>query len=284
MKQALFTVALAGFLTLLATYIIAPTHTTDVRKSTYTRVMNSGKLRCGYIPYPPELIVDPATGALSGYLYDIINKIGEEASIEIEWTEEVGIANAFEGLYTNRYDAVCAGFFENPSRATRVIFSQPLNYTASYVYAREGDTRFDNDFSIANSPNITIAVVDGEISEFIAREKFPNAKIFALPQTANNPTQAMVAVTTGKADIALSQKATAKAFMKHNPGTMHLVSEKPAQAYSQTLASFHPEDYALKAFFDTSIRSLYAAGVIEEILSRYDPEHDTYLLLDTPYR
>lgn len=254
------------------------------RETTFERIQRTGEIRCGYVPYPPEIMVDPATKKLSGWAYDMVEAIGKQAGLKIVWSEEVGIANMFDGLYTNRYDALCVGVFENPARARRVIFSNPVNYTASYIYARADDTRFTDDFSNIDRPGITVAVVEGEISEFIAREKFPHAHIFALPQTASDPTQAMLAVATGKADIALSQKATALAYMDQNKGQIRQVSEKPIQAFSQTLASFHPDNYALKLLFDTAIRALYADGTIPAIFEKYDPAQQTYMMLSKPYQ
>ncbi len=253
-------------------------------ESTYERVVRTKTLKCGYIIYPPELSVDPNTKELSGIVYDVIEEIGKQTGIEIDWAEEVGIAEAFDGLYTNRYDAVCASYFENPPRATRAIFTNPLNYTASFAYARIDDNRFGDNFNIINDPAITVAVIDGEISQFIAKEDFKKSNIFALPQLASNPTSALVALENKKADIVFSSKATAKQYMKKNPGKVKLISENPVQAYSQSLASFHPDDYQMKFLFDSSLRALYASGFIEKTLKKHDPELTTYLPLKTPWK
>ena len=44
------------------------------KESAYERVLRTGVLRCGYIAYPPHLIVDPATGTISGISHDIIEE------------------------------------------------------------------------------------------------------------------------------------------------------------------------------------------------------------------
>lgn len=283
MKKQIPSIVIAALLCVLIVMQWGRPVESKIQETAYERVMNSRILRCGYVPYPPEMSVDPVTGALSGYLFEIMEKIADEAGLAIEW-EEVSITGAFDGLYAGRYDAVCAGYFENPQRASRVIFSEPLNYTASFVYVRADDMRFGTDFSVINDPSVTVAVVDGEISAFIAEEKFSKAEVFALPQLASNPTEALTALASGKADVAFSQRATADAFMQNNPGQVKLVSVKPVQAYSQSLASFHPRDTALKAFFDTSIRALYANDFIPQTIQKYDPTLSTYLLRATPYR
>lgn len=267
------------------TLVIFPlSSASSAEETTFERVMRTNTLRCGYIIYPPELSKDPNTGKLSGIVYDVFEEIGKKANLKIEWTEEAPIANAFDGLYAERYDAVCASYFENAPRARRVIFSNPLNYTATYAYAKSGDMRFNDDFNLINEPDVTISVIDGEISAFIAKEKFPNATVHALPHTVSNPSDALVDLSNGKADITFSGQATAQLFMNNNPNKIRLVSEKPIQAYAQSLASFHPNDYQLKFFIDSSLRSLQASGFVESTLKKYDPYQTTFIPLATPYK
>ena len=254
-----------------------------VHESAFSRVIRTGTLRCAYIPYAPEMIVDPSTKKLSGFVYDIVEAIGKAADLKIAWTEEVSVSTMFEGLHMGRYDAVCAGLFEKVAQARQAVFTTPVDYSASYVYTRTDNTRLSPDIATLNRPEVTVAVIDGEISATLASSLFPKAKVFALPQTVSSPVEALTAVASGKADIAFSQKAVAETFIAHNPGQVRMVSPTPVSAYSQTVASFAPADVELKNFFDSAIRTLYANGVIPEIFKKYDPQQLTYLLLKQPY-
>jgi Bacterial extracellular solute-binding proteins, family 3 len=66
-------------------------------KSVYSRVIESGKIRCGYIPYEPGLIKDPNTGKFSGIMHDTMEEIAKSLNLKVEWTEEVGWGTMIEG-------------------------------------------------------------------------------------------------------------------------------------------------------------------------------------------
>ena len=82
-------------------------------KSVYSRVVESGKIRCGYIPYEPGLIKDPNTGKFSGIMHDTIEEIAKSLNLKVEWTEEVGWGTMIEGLERDRYDAICSPVWAN---------------------------------------------------------------------------------------------------------------------------------------------------------------------------
>lgn len=108
MKQLILLLALG--LSLMA----APAFAEDGTESAYERVMRTQTIRCGYVVYPPAVIQDPNTGALSGIIYDVMQEAGNLLGLEIEWAEEVGWANTVETIRTGRTDAICVGFSAKP--------------------------------------------------------------------------------------------------------------------------------------------------------------------------
>jgi len=284
LKHALYTALIAAVISCLV--VLGSGHSApSIRENAFNRVMRTGVLRCGYIPYAPEMMVDPATGKLSGFVYDMTEALGKAAGLKVVWVEEVSTSVMFEGLHSGRYDALCSALFEKPAQARKAAFTTPIDYSESYMYMRSENHSISNsDTAVTlDRPNITVAVVDGEMSSAIAQDQFPHAKIFALPPTASSPSEALTAVATGKADIAFSQKAVAEIFMAHNPTQMRQIGRLPVTTMSQTVASFDPADAALKNFFDSVIHTLYANGTIPRIFKKYDPQQLTYKPLRSPY-
>ncbi|MBK9142102.1 MAG: transporter substrate-binding domain-containing protein [Candidatus Melainabacteria bacterium] len=71
----------------------------------------------------------------------------------------------------------------NANRAKQADFSDPLFFNPIFVYARKGDQRFGHgNLDKLNSPDFSIATIDGETAESIAREDFPKARTVSLPQ------------------------------------------------------------------------------------------------------
>ena len=48
------------------------------KQSLYERVIQSGKIRCCYIVYPPDCIKDPNTGKLSGISVEAIELVAKK--------------------------------------------------------------------------------------------------------------------------------------------------------------------------------------------------------------
>ena len=103
----------------------------------YDRVIESGKIRCAYVVYPPSCIKDPNTGKLSGIMVDVIREMGKRLGLEIEFTEEAAWGSMIEGLQTDRYDLVVSGIWPNASRSKLVDFSTPLYYSPIGIYVAQ---------------------------------------------------------------------------------------------------------------------------------------------------
>ena len=108
--------------------------TTSNEKSTYEKVLKSGKIRVGYISYPPSFIVNP-DGSYSGIFYETIEKIGENLGLEIEYVEEVTWDGMIESVKTGRVDMVCTGIWPTTQRGKHVDFVTPLFFNLSAVFS-----------------------------------------------------------------------------------------------------------------------------------------------------
>ncbi len=130
-------------LALMLLFLAMPAWAEDSPKeSTYDRVMRTGTIRCGYYIWPPFLAKDPNTGKLSGIASDMMDEIGKQLSLKVEWVAEVDTSTMFEGYSTGRYDLVCGPVASTPARARVVDFTIPFAYGSYYLYVKEGDLRF----------------------------------------------------------------------------------------------------------------------------------------------
>lgn len=256
-------------------------------ESAFERVLRTGVLRCSYIVYPPETIKDPTTGELSGVVVDVTEEAAKRLGLKVEWVEEVNFSNMFEGLRAGSHDAVCAGIWENPRRARVALFTTPIDYGLTYAFVRGGDTRFDKDVMRINDPNVTIAVLDGEFGEYLARERFPKAKLYHLPSTSD-VAQVPETVASGKADVAFAQKGPMKLYMQHNPGKLKVAGSganpEPISAMPGNPIAVRYEDWKLKLMLDAALNNLINNGFVEEVIRKYDPDLDSYALVAVPFR
>lgn len=148
----------------------------------YTRVLDSGQLRVGYIVFPPYISKNSATGQISGIFYDFTEELGRNLGLKIVWVEEVNLTNLSVGFTNNRIDMIVTPLWRSAARARSVRFSVPLFYSVVGTYVRSSDNRFDKDLGRLNSSDITVAAIDGELAGEISKIDFPKAKVSSLPQ------------------------------------------------------------------------------------------------------
>ncbi|MCB9988497.1 MAG: amino acid ABC transporter substrate-binding protein [Rhodospirillales bacterium] len=256
-------------------------HAAD-NESVYERVMRTGKIRCGYVIYPPNTIKDPNTGEIYGMSPDVIKKAAEGLGLEIEWAEEVGTATMVQGLINDRYDMLCTAAWLNLPRARYAAFSKPIYYTVVNAVSREGDIRFDNNLKAINDPAVTVGSVDGSAYTVIAQTQFPNAKISSYPDLTDLA-QPLVDVMTGKADVAFMENYILNSFMENNPGKVRMVpADRPVKVFQNSYLMKGGE-YRFNHMIDVALTHMLNNGEVDEIISLYEKWPGSFKRVAIPY-
>ena len=261
----------------------AATDRVPAGKSALERVVSSGKIRCSYLIYSNYFRKDPNTGALSGIFYDVMEEIGKNSSLKIEWVEEVGYENIFAGLDAGRYDVFAAGLWPNTSRAKAAFFTVPICYSIITTWGRPDEKRFSEDLTAIDSPSVRIATIDGAMEDIIARTDFPKASCVSLPQLSPF-TQNFLNITSRKADVTFAEPSVVAEFLRTNPGALKQIApDRPLRIFGNSLV-VRKGEIELKEFMDVALRELLYSGRIEKILERYDAGPNLFPRVAIPYR
>ncbi len=268
---------------LLTTLLLTITASPAMAETVYDRVMKTNVLKCGYLVYDPEIIIDPNTKELSGWVHDIIEAAAKELEWKVEWTEEVTFDSMFEGLYAGRYDAVCSGLWESPKRSKRALFMTPVTYATYYPYVRVDDQRFDNNLNAINSPDIKIAILDGEYGEVVANEQFPQAKQHRLaPGTSYN--LVFPDVAQKKADVVFALPSVAQKYIDQNPNKLKMIN-KEVLVMPSSVMSTHIGEQSFKNLMDSTLRHLLNTGAIQKIIDdNHHADDKTNYPVSKPYK
>ncbi|MGE3770801.1 MAG: substrate-binding periplasmic protein, partial [Bdellovibrionales bacterium] len=221
----------------------------------------------GYYIYPPEITKVAKTGVMGGWAHDIVESMGKELGLKVEWAEEITLDAIYEGVDSGRFDALCSTLWESPQRSKHVLFTQNVGYPTYYPFVRAGDTRFDNDLSLINNPNIKVAVIDGEYGKVVADELYPHATQVALPRGTQYDL-IFQEVVTGKADVVFGVPQTGLGFIKANPGIMRMVN-KEVVLMPASVMMLQKDELKLKVLIDSTLRHLINRGVVEQIFTKY---------------
>ena len=248
----------------------------------YSRIKENKPIRIAYISYPPSFIVDPNTKKFSGIFFDVINEIAKRTGFKIEFVEETSWASMIEELQSNKVDIVVSGIWPNSQRGKWVSFTKPLYYSGINAYVRAGDTRFDNNIEAANSPDVKIAVIDGEMSSIIANSDFPKAKKIHYNQMTD-VSQLLLEVATGKADITFVETAVAKRFMAKNPGKIREVKlNRPLRIFPNCMMVRKTDIYFLDTL-NISIEELHNNGYIDKVIKKYEKFPGSFYRVRLPF-
>lgn len=251
-------------------------------ESTYDRVMRTKTLRCGYAYRPPLFGKSLKTGEFEGVLYDYTEALGEALGLEIEWASEVGWGDVIEYLKTDKIDAFCAGLWAVSHRAPHIDFVTPILYEPVLAYTRYGETKFDHDLSGINDPAVKLVAVEGGAPSLIGIHDFPAAQKVDLPQLTPI-TDIFLNIVSGKADVALSDIATAEGFMAANPGKIQAVAlDRPIRSFGIGLP-VKADEYRFKAMLDFATKELLQTGQIEKIIQKYETYPGSLYRVAVPY-
>jgi ABC-type amino acid transport substrate-binding protein len=231
--------------------------------------------------YPKLLERDPNTGAFSGMYYDLLEELGKQLSLKIEWAEEVGLSTAFDGLAIGRYDVMCFPFAQTTARARVTEFTRPALYFPFFLYARADDARFDSNYAAVNDPSIKIAMLEGEMAQYVAADMFPKAQTVALPNLTD-PSQVYLQVALGKADVAMAEPSSIEGFLSHNPGKLKRVAGDSLRMQPTGLDVAVGEE-RLRNLLDSSIFALQITGSLQRLIDKYTTAPDQFYYPATPW-
>lgn len=252
-------------------------------QTAYDRVIQTGTIRLGYVPYPPGLIKDPNTKKITGIFAEVLEEAAHNLDLKVEWTEEVGWGTMVEGLKANRYDMIGSPVWPLSQRAKLADFTVPVYYGGLAAYVKADDHRFDGNVALLNDPSVKIATIDGEVTDNIARYDFPKAQRVSQPQSTEIASL-LKTVTSGRADVTFVEPFVALEFVKNNPNSLR--EPVPGRAlclYPNTYMLYRDQGH-FKSMLDNAIMELVNNGFVDRVLDKYEPAKGAFYRRALPYR
>jgi ABC-type amino acid transport substrate-binding protein len=279
MKNIILSALVALLVSLAVVGLSASSHTSRIRqnKSTaFDHVLKTHELRCGYLIYPPNFMIDPNTKTFSGVFYDAIEAIAKELNIKVVWQEEGSYDILIESLQSGRIDAICSGLWENPAKATVLDSSDYFFFNELAVYARADDMRFDGALEKLNSSDVSFAVIEGAMADQIAKSEYPLAKRHALPPLSDFP-QLLMEVSSHKADVTISATQEILIYDQNNQTKLRKVkTEKPFRVYPNVIFVKKGEADLLN-MLNAGLHQIKHTGALDSIITKYEQQRGTLL-------
>jgi len=184
------------------------TNTTSLLKT----VQDRGELRVTTsLLYPPEFYKDKS-GQPAGYDIDVLNMVAKDLSVKLSIIDVPDNAASIANIQSGKADVVSAGLVNTPKRALVLNFTKGyVPYTQILMVASSSNYSSPNDLNAAGKK---ITALTASTAFFRAQLLFPKAQVIPLAQD-----QALLSVSTGKADACLVEDYLAKPFIAQHPNT-----------------------------------------------------------------
>jgi ABC-type amino acid transport substrate-binding protein len=234
--------------------------------SVMDRIMSEKKFKIGYIPSPPSIIKDPASGETRGFSVDAMRYICSALKVEPVLVETTW-ANFVSGLNSNQFDLCIAGTFATIVRAGAVQFTKPIWYLGYSAVVKKDDTRFSKPSDL-NREGIRIALIQGGASVEYAKENWPKAEHVLL--ATGNLTAPFVEVAAGRVDVGVEDAWQAHRFTEAQPGVVDLFGKEPYNVLPINW-SVKRGNQDLVEFMNIAIDFLMTTGRWEKMAEPYGP-------------
>ncbi|MBI3442139.1 MAG: transporter substrate-binding domain-containing protein [Proteobacteria bacterium] len=264
---------------LLIVLFTVPALSAERTESAYDRVVRTKTLRCAYTSNASASAPDSGK-EFSDMFSELLTEMAQQLGLKIEWVKEVSYDALSAGFQAGRYDAVCGGYSEMPSRAWSSDFTKPFVFSPFVMYVRATETRF-KDLNDLNKNGISIATLDGEMSQIVVRSDFPMAQEKPFSGLAA-ATDRLEMVATGKADATPMESAIAEEYTAKNPGKIKQLGGLLRMEGSTILIPHN--EFALKNMLDTAIDAMLWNGVIEKIVKKHEKYPGTVLVPAPAYQ
>src|SRR5215207_3849358 len=120
---------------------------------TIDKIRANGTLRAGVAVTPPWLLQDPSTKEYYGPTIDIIERIGAELGVPVEYVDS-GWDVLIAGLQSDKFDLTAAPMFATPDRMK--VINVVKSTEAGTCYFAKKDNEKVNSLEDLNSSDVTI--------------------------------------------------------------------------------------------------------------------------------
>lgn len=211
-------------------------------KPVVDQVRERGKLRiAGILNEDPYFSKDPRTGEWRGFVVEMGRDLAKTLGVELEVVES-SWANSILDVQSGKVDLAFA-LTALPTRALSVSFSSPTYYN-SFVMISPKDELRGKSWAELNDAAYTVAVDMGSSQDLITQQYLPKANILRF----KTRDEAVLAMTTGKADAVINTVLNGMVMTKKNPALGRVFIPEPVLSSPSVIGMKLDTDSTWKGF------------------------------------
>lgn len=183
-------------------------------------IRQSGTLRVGIDPtYPPFDML--RAGQVRGYDAALAEAIARDLGVKVEF-KTLALDTLYDALIAGNVDMLISALPPIPERQGDVRYSVPYYQSGQVLVVRAGETAIR---SVSDLSGKTVGVELGSNADTEARRlQRATAPNMQLHSVYRSPDEALDALASGEVEAAITDNASAQAYIAAHPGTVNVIS------------------------------------------------------------
>ncbi|WBU62701.1 amino acid ABC transporter substrate-binding protein [Paracoccus aerodenitrificans] len=210
----------------------------------------------GYFPF-----TFVSQNELQGFEVDVMNAVGEEAGLEIEF-ETMSFSGLIGALEAGRIDTIANQITITPEREAAFLFTQPYVIDGAQVVTREGNDEIDGVDSLRGK---TVAVNLGSNFEQLLRE-LPFADEINIRTYESNIEQD---TALGRVDAFVMDRVSSAQVIKESPLPLQLAGNPFSEIRNALPFRNDEEGREMRDRVDAALTALREDGTLTEISEKW---------------
>lgn len=228
----------------------------DSGTSTDVETLQSGVLSVGTdTPFPPFEIGNPPN--ISGYDIEVMNAIGEELGLEVEYTD-TGFGTIFRDTANGQFDTAAAASTITPQRQKVVNFTDPYYEAQQALLVPEGS----DIASVDDLSGLIVGAQDGTTGETYANDETDAAEVRGFPEGPN----AVTALINGQVDAVIIDQPVAVDAVDKQGGVEIAEEIATNELYGFAVA---PENTSLLDGMNEALKTIKDDGTLTDLYQKY---------------
>ena len=208
--------------------------------------------------YRPFTFHEGGTGDLTGYDVEVMEAVGEELGVEVEF-EETQWDAIFAGLDAGRFDAIANQVSITPEREADYAFSTPYTVSPGVIVVKDGDTAIQSFDDLAGK-----TTAQSLTSNWYELAKESGADI----ENVEGWAQAVTLLQQGRVDATVNDELTFLDY-QNTEGDTSLEIAATTEDEARNAFTFRKGSDDLVAAVDEALTTLRKDGTLAEISERY---------------
>ena len=218
-------------------------------------IKQRGVIKIGTVlQFPPQMYRDDK-GQPAGYDIELMKMLANDMKVKLD-IQDMEFDGLIPALLAGKIDMISCGLVNTPERALSLEFTDGyVPYRQLVVVPANSKAKTVADL---NKKGMKITALLGSTAENIAKRKFPEATIMGLKQQ-----EAMMEVTSGRADAHVAEEYLVMPLVANNPGKVRVLN--PGEPFSAEWGTYavRPGDYRWLTYMNNWIRYYRVRGILD---------------------